>query len=58
MLSEILTVRDVAEQLKLHPSTAYKLIRAGEIPAFRLGFEWRIRQDVLNKWIDERSRPR
>jgi excisionase family DNA binding protein len=58
MLSEILTVRDVAEQLKIHPSTVYRMARAGELPMFRLSFDWRIRQDVLDSWIDERSRPR
>ena len=58
MLTEpLMTVPDIAEFLHLHVTTVYKLIRSGEIPAFRVGHDWRARPDAINAWLDERSRP-
>jgi excisionase family DNA binding protein len=37
MTDEILTIREVAELLKINEKTAYKLARAGEIPGFKVG---------------------
>jgi excisionase family DNA binding protein len=34
---EILTVKEVSEQLKIHEDTVYKMVREGRIPAFRVG---------------------
>jgi len=35
--NEVLTVADVAEYLRVHPSTIYKLLKARKLPAFRVG---------------------
>ena len=32
---EILTVKEVGEALRVHPSTLYRLVREGRIPAFQ-----------------------
>jgi excisionase family DNA binding protein len=56
-LTPILRIREVAAYLKIHPSTVYRMARAGELPMFRLSHDWRIRQDILDAWLDERSRP-
>jgi excisionase family DNA binding protein len=37
----IMTVDQVAEYLKLHPLTIRHLAREGEIPAFKVGRQWR-----------------
>lgn len=42
-----LTVKEVAELLRVCPKTVRRWIGAGEMPATRLGRDWRIaRQDV------------
>jgi excisionase family DNA binding protein len=41
------------ELLRIHPSTPYKLIRAGRIPSFRVGSDWRFQQDLIERWITE-----
>ncbi len=52
---EVLTVKEVCELLQVHPSTLYKLVRQGSIPSFRVGTEWRFREDVLERWTVEQS---
>ena len=51
----IMTVDEVAEYLNLHPLTVPRLARDGEIPAFKMGRQWRIKRDLLEKWIADRS---
>ncbi len=48
MAAELLTVREVAERLKLNPQTVRRWIRTGLLPASRIGRrQWRIKaQDV------------
>jgi excisionase family DNA binding protein len=52
---EVLTVKEVCELLQVHPSTLYKLVRQGSIPSFRVGTEWRFREDVIERWTVEQS---
>ena len=35
----LLTVHEVAEQLRIHEASAYRAIAAGRLPAFRIGSE-------------------
>lgn len=56
-----LSVAEVAERLKLHDSTVYRLIQDGELQAetVPLGFDrrkaLRIREDDLNEFIRRRQ---
>ena len=52
---DILTVKEICELLRVHPSTVYKLLREGKIPGFRIGNEWRFRRDVIMRWMTQRS---
>jgi excisionase family DNA binding protein len=49
---DIMTVEDVARYLKLKPQTVYKWAQEGQIPATKLGKEWRFRRRILDEWID------
>jgi putative molybdopterin biosynthesis protein len=52
--SEVLTVKEISDLLRLRPSTVYKMIRQGRIPCFRsdqIGNDWRFRKDVIERWI-------
>ena len=53
--SNMLTIADVAKYLKLHELTVRRLAREGELPAFKVGRQWRIKRDLLESWIAERS---
>ena len=50
-LGEILTLAEVAEYLKISKKTAYRMARSGDLPAFKAGKHWRVRQAELGTWI-------
>jgi len=52
---EIMTAKEVAAYLKLHPLTVHKYARAGKIPAFKIGSDWRFHKKHLERWIREKS---
>ncbi len=47
----LLTVREVAERLRLGKSTVYLLIKRGEIPALHFGCAVRVPQESLEVWL-------
>ncbi len=48
-MEQIITPSEVAELLKIHLKTVYKLAERGVIPGNRIGRSWRFnRNDVLN----------
>lgn len=51
-----LTTDDVLEYLKVNLRTVYRLIKAGDIPAVRVGRQWRFRKRDLDAWL-ESQRP-
>jgi excisionase family DNA binding protein len=53
---QVLTVKEVCDLLRVHPTTLYKLIRAGKIPSFRVGSDWRFQQDLIERWMAEESK--
>jgi len=56
MPDEVLTIREVAALLKLAEKTVYAMAQAGEIPAFKIRGQWRIRRAELDQWIDSQPR--
>ena len=54
-MPDMLTIAEVAKYLKLHELTVRRLAREGELPAFKVGRQWRIKRDLLESWIETRS---
>ena len=54
-MKEILTAKEVAEYLKIHPLTVHRYAREGKIPAFKIGTDWRFHKKYIERWIKERS---
>jgi len=52
---EILTAAEVADLLRIHPSTVYKLLRQGELPAFKVGSNWRFLRTSIDEWLTSQS---
>ena len=46
-----LTTEEVLGCLKVNPRTIYRLIKTGELPAVRIGRQWRFRRTDLDDWI-------
>ena len=55
MQSDIMTIKEVAEFLKLKEKTAYALAARGDIPGFKVGGSWRFRKSELEKWIKKQE---
>jgi excisionase family DNA binding protein len=55
MDSDIMTMREVAEYLKINEKTAYKLAADGKIPGFKVGGAWRFRKSEIDKWSVEEA---
>ena len=55
MESDILTIKEVAEYLKVKEKTAYKLVAEGKIPGFKVGGSWRFRKREIEEWIEKKS---
>ena len=52
---KILTIVEVSDFLRLHPTTVYRLVRKGELPAFKIGGGWRVNMHELDRWCIARS---
>ena len=52
-----LTTEEVLEYLQVNLRTIYRLIKAGKIPAVRVGRQWRFRKRDIDAWLDS-QRPR
>ena len=46
----VLTVRELADYLKVHPSTVYRLLRERQLPAFKVGSDWRFNREEIDHW--------
>ena len=58
MNDEIMTLKEVAEYLKLAEITAYRLAAEGKLPSFKVGGSWRFKGSDLQEWIDENKNSR
>jgi excisionase family DNA binding protein len=52
---EILTIKEVAEYLKVTDRTIYRLAGAKKIPAFKVGGTWRFSRADIDEWIRRQS---
>ena len=55
MSDEILTLKEVAEYLKLAEKTAYRLAAEGKLPGFKVGGSWRFKKVDVEAWITEQK---
>lgn len=54
---DLLTAREVAEVMRVSTMTVYRLIKAGDLPAIRVGKHLRIRQRDVGAYLDARVVP-
>jgi len=47
----IMTIEELAKYLRLHKSTVYRMVRDAQIPASKIGNQWRFRKDVIDSWL-------
>ncbi len=54
VLGRFFTVAEVARQLRVSNMTVYRLIKGGQLPAVRVGRGYRIRDEDVRKYLNER----
>jgi len=54
-MTDILTIREVAEYLKLNEKTTYRLVAERKIPGFKVGGAWRFRKAEIDRWIKQQE---
>lgn len=52
---DIITIKDVADYLKLNEKTTYRLASENKIPGFKVGGAWRFRRRDIDAWIEQQS---
>lgn len=50
---ELLTIAELREVLNIGRNAAYDLLNRGEIPAFRIGRNWKIPKDAVALYINQ-----
>jgi excisionase family DNA binding protein len=51
----LLTVGEVAATMRVSNMTVYRLIKAGQLAAIRVGKNYRIRESDVNRYLSDRS---
>ena len=52
-----LTLSEAANLLQVSTRTLQRMIRNGELPAFKVGGQWRVRETQLRQWVEDRESP-
>jgi len=52
--TQIMTPKEAAKYLGFHLVTIYRLLKKGEVPATKIGGQWRFKKDVLDAWLTDR----
>jgi excisionase family DNA binding protein len=52
---EILTLKEVAQLLKVAEKTVYTMSQNKELPAFKVRGQWRFRREDIDRWIDQQT---
>ena len=53
MSEQVMTVKEVADYLKVNERTVYRMAAAGSMPGFKVGASWRFKLTEIEQWIKE-----
>ena len=53
MSEKLMTVKQVSKYLQMNRMSIYKLARKGEIPAVKIGSEWRFKKELIDNMVRE-----
>jgi excisionase family DNA binding protein len=55
LVESLLTVAEVAHLMRVSNMTVYRLIKSGQLPAIRVGKNYRIRQSDVDRYLSDRA---
>lgn len=53
MSNGIMSIKEVANYLKIKEQTVYRLVQKGKIPALKIGGQWKIKKEHIDRLFDE-----
>jgi excisionase family DNA binding protein len=53
----LLTLSEAADLLQVSTRTLQRMIRNSQLPAFKVGGQWRVRETQLRQWVENRESP-
>jgi len=48
--AKVITIGELAVYLHVHRSTLYRLLKKGQLPAFKIGSDWRFNVEAIDQW--------
>ncbi|MGE5304158.1 MAG: helix-turn-helix domain-containing protein [Alphaproteobacteria bacterium] len=51
MPEQLLTLEEVAEYLNVDKFTVYRLLAQKQLPAFKVGSQWRFKRQMIEAWL-------
>lgn len=57
LMSKPATLKQIADYFQVSPSTVYGMAQRGEIPAFKVGRQWRFSWARIRQWEMEQESP-
>lgn len=55
-MKELLTTQELAKYLKLRPETVLRIVKRGELPAAKIGRQYRFDRDQIDNWLLQNTR--
>jgi len=55
MAEQLLTLEQVAEYLNVDKFTVYRLLADKDLPAFKVGNQWRFKRRMIENWLVKNS---
>ena len=52
-MKEVMTPKEVAEYLRVHVRTIYRLAKSKQIPSLKVGGSWRFMKEDVESWLSE-----
>jgi excisionase family DNA binding protein len=50
-MTQLMTVREVADYLRVSVKTIYRLLKQGRIPGTKVGNQWRFNKTAIDEWL-------
>src|SRR3989338_5257085 len=54
--SNLFTVQELAQYLRMKPLTIYKHASTGQLPGFKVGSHWRFKKETIDQWIKNQEK--
>ena len=52
-IAPVLTVKELSNYFRVCPSTIYRLLKTGQLRAFKIGSDWRFNVEEITRWQGE-----